>query len=141
MKIKLQVERLYGRNMAALGRQLLRYWPSVSFVEICIHVLSMNILSTEWTLFYTQRNLFKILSNQTEIRLYLLFSDWFGTKRTFVWFQINLKMITTIWFRFDLIRFWKYFSVCNISFVGPVRLKDMILWKVNVLIYLYIYDL
>ena len=31
---------------------------------------------------YTQRNLFEILLNQSEIRLYLLFSDWFGTKRT-----------------------------------------------------------
>ena len=28
---------------------------------------------------YTQRNIFGILLNQTEIRLYLLFSDWFGT--------------------------------------------------------------
>ena len=27
---------------------------------------------------YTQRNLFKILLNQTEIRLYLPYSDWFG---------------------------------------------------------------
>ena len=30
---------------------------------------------------YTQRNLFEILLNQTEIRLYLLFSDWFGTAK------------------------------------------------------------
>ena len=39
---------------------------------------------------------------------------WFGTKRTrpFV-FQINWKMVNTIWFRFDLIRFRKYFSVCT----------------------------
>jgi len=28
---------------------------------------------------YTQKNLFKILLNQTEIRLYLPFSDRFGT--------------------------------------------------------------
>ena len=34
---------------------------------------------------YTQRNLFKILLNQTNIRLYLPVSDWFGTKRTSVW--------------------------------------------------------
>ena len=28
---------------------------------------------------YTQGNLFEILLNETEIRLYLLFFDWFGT--------------------------------------------------------------
>ena len=32
-----------------------------------------------WRENFTQRNLFEILSNQTEIRLYLPFSDWFGT--------------------------------------------------------------
>ena len=31
-----------------------------------------------------QKNLFEILLNQTEIRLYLPFSDWFSTKRTSV---------------------------------------------------------
>ena len=31
---------------------------------------------------YTQRSLFETLLNQTEIRLYLPFSDWFWTKRT-----------------------------------------------------------
>ena len=35
----------------------------------------------------TQRNLFEILLNQTKIKLYLPFSDSFGTKRKFVWFQ------------------------------------------------------
>ena len=49
----------------------------------------------------TQRNLFEILLNQTEIWLYLPFSDWFGTKRTSVWFQINRIMVNTIRFRFD----------------------------------------
>ena len=58
---------------------------------------------------YTHR---EILLNQTEIRLYLSFSNWFGTKRTSVWFQINQKMVNTIWFRFDLIIFRKDFSVC-----------------------------
>ena len=61
----------------------------------------------------TQRNIFKILLNQPEIRLYLPFSDWFGTKRTSVWLKINGKMINTIWFQVDLIRFWKCFSVCR----------------------------
>ena len=39
----------------------------------------------------------RILLNQTEIRLYLSFSDYLRTKRTFVWFQINRKMVNTIW--------------------------------------------
>ena len=56
---------------------------------------------------YAQRNIFEILLSQTEIRLYLPFSDWFGTKWTSVWFQINRKMVNTIWFWFDLLRFRK----------------------------------
>ena len=55
----------------------------------------------------------EILLNQTEIRLYLPFSDWLGAKRTSVWFQINRKMVNTIWFRFELIRFRKDFSMCG----------------------------
>ena len=35
------------------------------------------------------RNNFGILLNQNKIRLYLSFSDWIGTKRNCVWFQIN----------------------------------------------------
>ena len=53
---------------------------------------------------YTQRNIFEILINQSGIR--------FGTKRKSVWFQINRKMLNTIWFQIDLIRFRKDFSVC-----------------------------
>ena len=46
------------------------------------------------------------------IRLYMPFSDWFGTKQTVsVWFQINRCMVNTIWFQFDLIRYKKDFSV------------------------------
>ena len=49
-----------------------------------------------------QKNLFEILLNQPEIRLYLPFSCWFGSKRTSVWFQINRNsMVNTIWFRVD----------------------------------------
>ena len=62
---------------------------------------------------YSQRNLIEILLNKSEIRLYFPFSDWFGSKRTSVWFQINRRMVNTIWFQFDLIRFRKYFSVCK----------------------------
>ena len=49
-----------------------------------------------------------MLLNQIEIRLNLPFSDGFGTERTLpVWFQINQKIVNTILFRFDLIRFRK----------------------------------
>ena len=51
----------------------------------------------------------EILLNQTKIRLYLPFSDWFGSKRKYVWIQINWKMVNTIWFRLDLMRFGKRF--------------------------------
>ena len=60
----------------------------------------------------TRRNLFEILLNQTEIRLYSLFSDSFGSKPTSVWIQINRKMVNTTLFQVDLIRFRKNFSVC-----------------------------
>ena len=58
---------------------------------------------------------FEILLNQPEIWFYLpSFSDWFGSKRTSIWTQINRKMVNTIWFRDDLIRFWKQMSLCVI---------------------------
>ena len=63
---------------------------------------------------YTKRNLSKI-------RLYLPFFDWFGNKRTSVWIQINRKMVNTIWFRVDLIRFRKDFSVCAWNFYATIR--------------------
>ena len=53
---------------------------------------------------YTQRNPFEIL---------LTFFDWFGTKRTSVWIQINREVVNKIRFRFDLIRFRKGLSVCS----------------------------
>ena len=76
---------------------------------------ALNMFGTKDLRGHTQRNIFEILSNQTEIRLYLPYNDWFGTKRTSVLFQINLCMANTIWFRFDLIRFRKYFSVCRVD--------------------------
>ena len=48
---------------------------------------------------------FEIFLNKPEIRLYLLFSDLFGSKQTSVWIQINRKVVNTIWFRIELIRF------------------------------------
>ena len=41
---------------------------------------------------YTQRNLFEILFNQTEIRLHLPLSDRFETKRTTVWFRAYMQL-------------------------------------------------
>ena len=38
----------------------------------------------------------KYFRNQPEIRLYLPFSDCFGTKRASVWLQINRHMVNTI---------------------------------------------
>ena len=64
-----------------------------------------KMLGRKYIKYCTQRSLFEILLNQTEIRLYLPCTNWFGTKRTSVWFQINKIMVNTIWFRFDLIRF------------------------------------
>ena len=58
------------------------------------------------------------------MRLYLPFSDWFGTKQMSVWFQINLKMVRTIWFRFELIRFGEYLPALGITqYVTDGRLK------------------
>ena len=51
---------------------------------------------SEQVYIYYVRNLFEILLNQTEIRLYLPFSDRFGTSRTSVWFKIIRKMVNTI---------------------------------------------
>ena len=66
----------------------------------------------------TQRNLFEILLDQPEFRLYLLYANWFGTKRTSVWLQINRKMVNTIRFHSELARFRKDFSVCRRSGVS-----------------------
>ena len=67
------------------------------------HEIGFQVRSTHREIFW----------NQTDIRLYLPFSDWFETKRTVVWFQINRKMINTIWCRFELIRFLWRQKMCN----------------------------
>ena len=83
---------------------------SAHFVER--HDQQTTCLVFLWREQYTERNFFEILLYEPGIRLYLSFSDWFGSKRTSVWFHINRKMINTIWFRVDLIKLRKYFSVC-----------------------------
>ena len=72
---------------------------------------------------YTQRNFSEFLLNQPEIRLYLPFPDWFGSKRTSVWIQINRNMVNTIWFQVNLIRLRKNVSVCNHSWLNMPCLK------------------
>ena len=72
--------------------------------EHCQHI---RIKLTKNLFLFTQTKLFGILLIQTEIRMYLPFSDWFGSKRTSVWIQIIRKMVNRIWFRVDLIRFQK----------------------------------
>ena len=88
---------------------------------MCSQFTSIGMTRTElifWeTIFlrrkYTQRNIFEVLLNQPEIRLYLPFSDWFGSKRTSVWIKIYRIMVNTIWNQVDILRFRKNFSVCN----------------------------
>ena len=46
--------------------------------------------------FNKQRIFFEILLNQPEVSMYLPFSDWFGTKPTSVWIQINRNTVNTI---------------------------------------------
>ena len=85
-----------------------------------------------WFIFWINQTEFHLFSNKSEnseynlisvwftiirfsciicIKLYLRFSNWSVTKRNFIWFQINWKMVIKIWFRFDLTRFKRYFSV------------------------------
>ena len=48
--------------------------------------------------FYTQRIFFQIICNESEIRLYFPFPDWFETN------EIKRKMVNAIWFQLDLTR-------------------------------------
>ena len=77
-----------------------------------IYIWTSSVCRKNFALSYTQKNLFEILLNQPEIRLCLPFSNWFGSKPTSILIKINRKMVNTNWFRVDLIRFWKEFSVC-----------------------------
>ena len=60
--------------------------------------------------------------NQPEIRLYILFSDWFGSKRTSVSMQINRKTVNLIWFWVDLTWFRKN---CSVWTFHPLRASIM----------------
>ena len=91
----------------------------------------------------TQRIFFWILLIQTEIRLCICipFFVWFRTKLKSIWFCIDRCMVNTIWFRFDLIRFRKNFSVCATNLLKASRLdwiRRLYLY-INTYIYIYIY--
>ena len=65
-----------------------------------------------WYLTYAQRNVFEILLNQPDIRSYLPLIDFQQqTDSIRLMFQNNQKMVNTIWFRLDSIRFRKDLSV------------------------------
>ena len=63
---------------------------------------------------HARGNIFGIILYQTEIKLYLEFFEWFGTKRKSIWCQINLRSVITIQIWFDLTRFRKDFSACTV---------------------------
>ena len=107
----------YHSSIVLRGLRRAIHWASIMPRDASLSDSKFDILQL------THRNIFAILLNQTEIWFYLQFSDSFGTKRTFFWFlplcdyfgtkrtsvcfQINRKMVNTIWFRFDLIRMRK----------------------------------
>ena len=94
---------------------LLRSRTSINQNRLSMNQKTFIVSQNGSRVVYTHKNLFEILLNQPEIRLYLPFSDWFGSKRTSVWFQINRCMVNTIWFRVDSIGFRKDFSVCSVK--------------------------
>ena len=79
-------EKLYEELMPS-------FEPVIFFIKVPLHVRTEKYF----------RNLIKSI----EIILYIPFPDLFGTKRTSVCFQINRKMVNTIWF-------WKDFSLCTV---------------------------
>ena len=101
-------------NITALyGIKGFKAGPQSGFLDAERHEPLEAIFSSSAVSVYTRRIFFEILLNQTEIRLYLPFSDLFETERTCAFvFRINRRMVNTILFRFDLIRFRKKFSVC-----------------------------
>ena len=55
--------------------------------------------------------------------MYTIFRLIWNSKRTLsVWFQINRCMVNTIWLRFGLIIFGKYFSACVLQSFVPGRI-------------------
>ena len=78
----------------------------------CNNQIKRITYETGFLSLYAQRNVFEILSNQPEIRLYLPFTDWFGSKRTSAWIYSSRKMVNTVRFRVYSLRFRQDFCVC-----------------------------
>ena len=100
-------------------------WKFVSRLTCCFISMDVKFFNRKYIISphtNTQRKLFEILLNQPEIRLYLPFYDWFRSKWTSVSFQINRKMVNTIWFWVYFIRFRKDFSVCTCSIPNVYKL-------------------
>ena len=87
---------------------------SFQFVDLALKLPAIIVIGEGGVSNLTsQESRLHIHAKLTGIRLYLPFSDWFRTKRNSVWCHINRKMVNTMYFRFDSIRFRKYFSVCG----------------------------
>ena len=70
---------------------------TVFFENKFLHRIFRNVCSNRFgNISCTERTHREILLNQSGIRLYLSFSDCFGTKQTSVWFKFNRKMVNTI---------------------------------------------
>ena len=90
-------------------------------LEICAAFNSRDLqLLYIWQLrLYTQRNLFKIIVNQTKIRLCLPCTDWFRTANGHSLFAVQNQswcMVNTTWFRVVLTWFRKYFQLLGQQF-------------------------
>ena len=77
---------------------------------------------------YTQRNIFEILSNQTKIRLYLSFSDWFGIANRHCSFAVSNQSENGEWYMIS-VRFNKipkiFLSMCVFKGILGWFLKPM----------------
>ena len=87
----------------------------------------------------TQRNYFEILLNHTEIRLYLPFPDWYGTKRSSVWFVTETSRE---YLGQEIISFrgwkqcWLHYPVVSI----PLRFLHTRVRKLGAIIMIYYYE-
>ena len=87
----------FNRNQKRIGQSLELRWLNLIVCQKRIIIMSYprnfscmpkaynyNELSTQLFVAFVAHR--EILLNQPEIRLYLPLSDWFGSKRTYVWF-------------------------------------------------------
>ena len=87
---------IYIIRLQQMVYKIIEPFPSLSFY--------LDRINSELIYCYTQRNLFEILLNQTEIGLYLPFSNWFVTANGQCPFAVpnqSLKMV-----KYNLISVW-----------------------------------